>query len=616
MKTLLRLLRYVRPHAGWAAVAVVGMVGVAISMMFLVFLISPIFDVVLGADLSGAKAALGAADSGKAAALPNAGVVKELRQAFESAKAGLGSHLPSDTAVILLLGFLTVLVKNVLTYFGHYAFYRTGLATVKDLRDELMDVLLGQSARYYQRQPTAMLMSRVTNDVEQITTAVSDRLSDLFQDSFTVVGLLIFVFSLNFKLAVASIVVAPLLVWPIVHFSNKLRRRSWQSQERLGEMNAVLDEVLKGYKVVQAFAMERFEALRFREATRRHFRANLKARRIQALTTPVMEVLGTIGIIALIGYASRLIDQGAMTTGTFTSFLFGLYSLYTPVKRLNKVNLALQNAIASGERVFAVIDEGVEVTDRPGARPLASVESGVRFEGVSFAYEADKPVLRDVSFAIPRGQVVAVVGPSGAGKSTLAQLVPRFWDVGAGRVALDGVDIRDYTLRSLRGALGLVTQETVLFNSTVRANIAYGRDEVDEERLRECARAAFADEFILAMPAGYDTVIGEAGVRLSGGQRQRLAVARALYKDPPILILDEATSALDAESEAVVQKALERLMAGRTTLEIAHRLATVRNADRIVVMEEGRVVEEGTHVELLRGGGLYARLAALQGIRE
>ena len=616
MKTLLRLLRYVRPHAGWAAVAVVGMVGVAISMMFLVFLISPIFDEVLGANAPGAAAALGKADGSKAAALPNAGVIKELRRSFDSAKVRLGAHLPSDRAVILLLGFLTVLVKNVLTYFGHYAFYRTGLATVKDLRDELMDVLLGQSARYYQRQPTAMLMSRATNDIEQITSAVSDRLSDLFQDTFTVIGLLIFVFSLNFKLAVAAIVVAPALVFPIIHFSRKLRRRSWQSQERLGEMNAVLDEVLKGYKVVQAFAMERFEALRFRESTRRHFRANLKARKIQALTTPVMEVVGTIGIIALIGYASRLIAQGAMTTGTFTSFLFGLYSLYTPIKRLNKVNLALQSAIASGERVFAVIDAGVEITDRPGARELAGVERGLQFESVSFAYEPGKPVLRDVSFTIPRGQVVAVVGPSGAGKSTLAQLVPRFWDVEAGRVAIDGVDVRDYTLRSLRGALGLVTQETVLFNTTVRANIAYGREEVDEDRLRECARAAFADEFILAMPAGYDTEIGEAGVRLSGGQRQRLAVARALYKDPPILILDEATSALDAESEAVVQKALERLMAGRTTLVIAHRLATVRGADRTVVMEDGRVVEQGSHAELLRGGGLYARLADLQGIRD
>jgi subfamily B ATP-binding cassette protein MsbA len=616
MKTLLRLLRYVRPHAGWAAVAVLAMVGVALSMVFLVFLIEPVFDEVLKASPPAAQAMLGkvAGEGGDSA--HSVGLVRELRRGFDAVKHRLRARMPDSRAVILLLGFLTVFIKNILNYFGHYAFFRAGLASVKDLRDETMDALLGQSATFYQRQPTAMLMSRTTNDIEQITSAVSDRLADFLQDTLTILILLVYVFSLNFRLALASLVVAPLLVWPIVHYSRKLRSRSWQTQERLGEMNAVLDEVLKGYRVVQAFAMERFESLRFRESTRRHFRASLKARRVQALTTPVMEVLGTVGILALIGYASRLIAAGTMTTGAFFSFLLGLYSLYAPIKRLNKATLTLQNAIASGDRVFAVIDAPVEIVDRPGARKLVSVGSGVRFEGASFAYESGKPVLCDVSFAIPRGQVVAVVGPSGAGKSTLAQLVPRFWDVDKGRVAVDGVDVRDWTLRSLRSVLGLVSQETVLFNSTVRANIAYGRDEVDDERLRECARAAFADEFILAMPAGYDTVIGEAGVRLSGGQRQRLAVARALYKDPPILILDEATSALDAESEALVQKALERLMAGRTTLEIAHRLATVRNADRIVVMEEGRVVEEGTHVELLRGGGLYARLAALQGIRD
>jgi ATP-binding cassette, subfamily B, bacterial MsbA len=616
VRTLLRLLRYVRPHAGWAAVAVLGMVGVAISMMFLVFLVSPIFDEVLGANAGGGQGGAAASALGAAGKLPDTGVIGEMRRAFDSAKASLGEHLPSSRAVILLLGFLTVLSKNVLTYFGHYAFYRTGLATVKDLRDDLMDVLLGQSARFYQQQPTAMLMSRATNDVEQITNAVSDRLSDLFQDTFTVIGLLVFVFSLNFRLAVAAIVVAPLLIWPIVHFSRKLRNRSWQSQERLGEMNAVLDEVLKGYKVVQAFGMERFESGRFRETTFRHFRANLKARRIQALTTPVMEVLGTLGIVALIGYASRLIAHGDMTTGTFSSFLLGLYSLYTPIKRLNKVNLALQSAVASGERVFSVMDAAVEIDDRPGAQVLDDVGDGIRFEGVSFAYAADRPVLRDVSFAIPRGRVVAVVGPSGAGKSTLAQLLPRFWDVGAGRITVGGSDVRDLTLRSLRDKLGVVTQETVLFNSSVRSNIAYGCDQVDEDRLRACARAAFAEEFILEMSAGYDTVIGESGVRLSGGQRQRLAVARALYKDAPILILDEATSALDAEGEAIVQKALERLMTGRTTMVIAHRLATVRGADHTVVMEDGRVVEEGTHAELLQRGGLYARLADLQGIRD
>jgi subfamily B ATP-binding cassette protein MsbA len=342
----------------------------------------------------------------------------------------------------------------------------------------------------------------------------------------------------------------------------------------------------------------------------------LRARKILALNAPVVEVLGAAGMAILFAYANRMIGAGAMTLGTFSSFLFGLYALYAPVKRLTKVNLVLQAAAASAERVFEVIDAPVDVQDRPEARPLAPLRDVIRFEAVSFSYEPDKPVLRGFSLDIPAGRAVALVGPSGAGKSTVAQLLPRFWDVGEGRITVDGVDIRDVTLRSLRGQLGLVTQETVLFNTTIRANIAYGRDEVDDERLRACAGAAFAEEFIAEFPDGYDAVVGEAGVRLSGGQRQRLAVARALYKDPPILILDEATSALDAEAEAIVQRALENLMRGRTTLVIAHRLATVRNADLIAVMDAGRVIELGCHAELLASGGMYARLAELQGIRD
>ena len=338
MRTLLRLLGYVRPHAGWAAAAVAGMMGVALTSVFIVFLIAPIFDELLATGGSTALIPL-AGGQAKAGRMPEIGVVKALRRSFEDAKAALSRHLPSSRAAILTLGLLAVLLRSLLLYFGHYAFFRTGLATVKDLRDRLMDRLLAQSARFYQRQPTATLMSRATNDVEQITNAISDRFSDLFQDSFTVVGLLLYVFSLNFRLAAAAFIVAPLLIWPIVHFARRLRRRSSQSQERLGEMNAVLDEVLKGFKVVQAFVMEAFEARRFREATWRHFRANLKARRIQALTSPVMEVLGTFGIVALMAYASRLIARGDMTIGTFVSFLFGLYAMYNPIKRLNKVNL-------------------------------------------------------------------------------------------------------------------------------------------------------------------------------------------------------------------------------------------------------------------------------------
>lgn len=618
MRALRRLLKYLRPHLAWALASVAGMIGVAVASVFMVFLLSPILDL-----LGGKTGAPGFAGAGPAAVakvgvpkVPEVGIVKEMRVWFEEGTAALRSHLPSDTVAILVLGFLTVFLKNLFLYLGHYSLFRAGLATVKDLRDGLMDSLIAQSAGYYQRQPSAVLMSRVTNDVEQINNAISDRLADLLQDFFSVIGFLVLVFSLNFRLALATFVLAPLLLWPIVHFTRKLRKRSHQGQERLGDMNAVVDEVLKGYRVVQAFGMEGFESRRFRETTRRHFGANLKARKVYALNAPVVEVLGAGGVLALMWYAKQLIDAGVMTSSSLLVFLVGLYSLYNPIKRLNKVNLAIQAAVAAAERVFRVIDEPVAIKDRPGARKLPGVLEGIRFEHVTFAYEPDKPVLRDFALELPAGTAVALVGPSGAGKSTVAQLLPRFWEVQGGRVAIDGVDIRDIELRSLRGNLGLVTQETVLFNATVRANIAYGQDRVDEERLHACARAAFAEEFIREFPNGFDTIIGEAGVRLSGGQRQRLAVARALYKDPPILILDEATSALDAEAEGIVQRALENLMQGRTTLVIAHRLATVRNADIIAVMEEGHVVEQGTHAELLAAGGVYARLANMQGITE
>jgi subfamily B ATP-binding cassette protein MsbA len=619
MKAFRRLLKYVRPHIGWALAAVAGMIGVAIASVFMVFLLSPLLDDVLGGRGEARGLSAGAPSvvaKVKTPKVPEVGIVKEMREWFERGKTALGRHLPSDAVAILLLGFLTVFVKNMFLYLGHYSLFRAGLATVKDLRDGLMDSLIAQSAGYYQLQPSAVLMSRVTNDVEQINNAISDRFADLLQDFFAVIGFLVLVFSLNFRLALATFLLAPLLLGPIVHFTRKLRHRSHQSQERLGDMNAVVDEVLKGYRVVQAFGMQAFESGRFREATRRHFRANLKARKIYALNAPVVEVLGAGGVLVLMWYAKQLIDSGAMTLGTLIAFLVGLYSLYNPIKRLNKVNLAIQGAVAAAERVFKVIDEPVAIKDRPGARKLPGIRAGIRFEDVSFAYEPDKPVLRGFTLELPAGKAVALVGPSGAGKSTVAQLLPRFWDVRGGRVTIDGVDIRDLELRSLRENLGLVTQETVLFNTTVRANIAYGQDRVDEERLHACARAAFAEEFILEFPNGFDTMIGEAGVRLSGGQRQRLAVARALYKDPPILILDEATSALDAEAEGIVQRALENLMRGRTTLVIAHRLATVRNADVIAVMEEGRVVEQGTHTGLLAAGGVYARLANMQGITE
>ncbi|MFI5143177.1 MAG: ABC transporter ATP-binding protein [Thermoanaerobaculales bacterium] len=619
MRAIWRLLGYMRSHLGWVAVAVAGMAGVALTSVLLVALLIPVFDEVLGPGAS--TTVLEHAQLGKSGAAAKTKVfenptVRAVQTFIETAREGLRRHLPNDKAALIVLAFLVLVAKNVLNYFGHYAFYRAGLAAIKDLRDRLFDAILKQSAHFLQQQPTAVLMSRVTNDVEQIRAFISDTFGYLFQDGFTVIALLVYVLSLQLHLALVSLLVTPAILWPVVHFARKMRRRSHQSQERLGEMNTVLDEVLKGFRVVHAFGMELFEALRFRDATMQHFRANLKARKVQALSTPVVEVVGGAALLALTLYAATLIERQQMTLGVFTSFLFAFYSMYGPVKRLNQLNLAMQMAVASGERVFAVMDEPIAVTDRPGAQPLPGVTEAIVFDHVTFAYESDKPVLSDFCLTIPAGKAVALVGASGAGKSTVAQLLPRFWDVEQGSITIDGHDLRDLQLASLREKLGLVTQETVLFNATFRANIAYGQEHVDEDRMLACAQAAFADEFIREFPDGYDTVAGEAGLRLSGGQRQRIAVARALYKNPPILILDEATSALDAEAEGIVQRALENLMQGRTTLVIAHRLATVRNADIIVVMEEGRVVEQGTHAELLGGAGLYARLAQLQGITE
>jgi subfamily B ATP-binding cassette protein MsbA len=372
-----------------------------------------------------------------------------------------------------------------------------------------------------------------------------------------------------------------------------------------------LTEGVRGYRVVKAFGMEEFEAVRFRQATRRHLRVNLRAQVLAHASGPVVESLAVLGSAALLVYAGNAIRAGELTAPELIKFLTTLLMMYDPVRKLNKVNLILQEAAAAGERVSRIMAVPDEIAERPGARTLDTVREAVRYEKVSFAYE-EQPVLKDIDLTIRAGEIVALVGNSGAGKTTLVNLLPRFFDPDRGRVTIDGIDIRDLRLASLRGLVGLVTQETVLFNDTVRNNIAYGRSDLPLERVREAAAAAYADEFIMQMPGGYDTVIGEGGLRLSGGQRQRLAIARALLKNAPILILDEATSQLDSQSEALVQKALGNLMQGRTTLVIAHRLSTVTRADRIVVMEAGKIVEEGNHGELLAMGGTYKRLYDLQ----
>jgi subfamily B ATP-binding cassette protein MsbA len=599
MVALFRVLALARRHLAWLGVAALSMVVVASSTVFAYNLIRPVYDGVLRPDEP-------------APALPQTGLVAFLDQLSDQARTWLQPALGNDRTAILVLVLVAIVIKNLFTFLSRYAVAHLGLATIRDLRNRTFAALLGQSQSYFQATASGVLIARVVNDIEMIREAVSERFGDLLQDSLTVVVLLIYVLTLNPGLALVTLLLAPVLLAPVIHFSRRLRKRSRQSQERIGELTSILDETLKGMRVVQSFGMERFELRRFRRATFAHLRANLRARAIQAANAPVMEIVGALGFLALIAYASSQIARGAMTIGDLSAFLLGVYGTYNPLKRLNKLNLSLQQATVAAQRVLAVIDAPVEVRDRSGAQRLETLGDGIHLDSVSFSYDGERAALERLDLHIPVGRTVALVGPSGAGKSTVAQLIPRFWDVTAGAVRIGGVDVRDLTLASLRAQIGLVTQETILFNDSVRANIAYGQQDVDQEAVRAAAKAALAHDFICELPEGYDTVIGEGGSKLSGGQRQRLAVARALLKDPPLLILDEATSALDAEAERLVQQALERLMQGRTTLVIAHRLSTVRRADRIVVLDHGRVVEQGRHGELLAACGVYQRLVRLQ----
>jgi ATP-binding cassette, subfamily B, bacterial MsbA len=419
---------------------------------------------------------------------------------------------------------------------------------------------------------------------------------------------------MDWRLALVALVGMPLAFLPLVRLGRRLRASNETSLRRWRDISEILQETISGFRVVKAFGMEMFELARFRRAAGRLLHVNMRITRTTAVLPPLMEAVGGLALIGALYYGSHFIRTGDLTPGAFASFLTALFAMYTPIKRLSRVNATLQAALAAGSRIFEVLDTHEEVREAEGAKPLPRMREGIEYRGVGFRYaDGQGAILRGVSFGARPGEVVAIVGTSGAGKTTLVNLLPRFYDVTEGEITIDGVDVRRGTLASLRDQIGLVTQETVLFNDTVRANIAYGLEDVDAARVESAARAAFAHDFILDLPRRYDTVIGERGSRLSGGQRQRIAIARAILKDPPILILDEATSALDAKSERLVQDALANLMKGRTTLVIAHRLATVRDADRIVVLEGGEVREVGRHEELLRKtGGVYNRLHDLQ----
>jgi ATP-binding cassette, subfamily B, bacterial MsbA len=530
----------------------------------------------------------------------------------------LNKALPKqqDIAFIVWAIIGANLMKGVGSYVSSYLMADVGQRVVMELRNSLFRHILGQSAGFFAQRTSGQLLSRINNDVGQVQQAVSETAGDLARETLTVIGLAALMFYFDARLTLVCMTGAPLVVYPLIRLGQRVRRTTRRSQEALEHISHVTAEAFTGHRIVKAFGTEAFEAQKFNRAGLYLFRTNMKVTASLSSLPPLMELVGGIGMAAALWYGSLQIASGRLDTGTFVSFFAAVFMMYSPAKKLSRVNANLQQAIAASERIFEMLDEHTEVQELPDARPMAPFRTAIEFREVGFGYD-DGPgrILRDVSFSVPAGQMVAIVGRSGAGKTTLVNLLPRFFDVSSGSILIDDVDIRRVTLASLRQQIGMVTQETVLFDDTIANNIAYGSPGATRADIEAAARAANAYDFITApgMPNGFETMIGERGQRLSGGQRQRLAIARALLKNAPILILDEATSALDTESELLVQSALANLMMNRTSFVIAHRLSTIRRADAIIVLERGRVIEVGRHDDLLsRPAGAYATLYQLQ----
>ncbi|HQX82601.1 MAG TPA: ABC transporter transmembrane domain-containing protein [Vicinamibacterales bacterium] len=525
----------------------------------------------------------------------------------------------NQVAVALIAAFA---IKGLGAYFSSYLMTEVGQRVVMDLRNRLFRHMLNQSAAFFSRRTSGQLISRITNDVSQVQTAAAETVADLIRESITVVGYAALLFYLDASLAVLCVATVPLVVYPLVRLGRRVRSTTRLSQEEQAHLTHVASEGLTGHRIVKAFRAEGREGARFAAVGEKLYRTNMRITAAMSALPPLMEFIGGLGAAGAVWYASvkianidPLTGRGDLTTGEFMSFLGTAFSMYGPIKKLSRVNAGLQQAIAAAQRIFEMLDTHSEVKERPGAAPLPPLRSTVEFRDVGFAYDdsPDRHILRHVSFTARAGQVVALVGLSGAGKTTLVNLIPRFYDVTEGALLIDGVDVRDVTLASLRGQIALVTQENVLFDDTIATNIAYGAPDASRDAIEAAAKAAHAHDFILEAEGGYEARIGERGQRLSGGQRQRLAIARAILTNAPILVLDEATSALDSESEQAVQAALVNLMRDRTTFVIAHRLSTVRHADLIVALEDGQVAELGTHDTLIdRAGGVYARLHSLQ----
>lgn len=524
-------------------------------------------------------------------------------------------HNISEDQIIHFVPLLLVIAlfgKGLFTFLSSFFMKSIGLKVSKQLRDDLSEHIVYQSAEYFDRMATGELMSRLTNDVDKIQEAVSGSMGDFIRESFVILALLFGIFFIDWHLALVAIIVTPLAVIPLAVFSRELKKRGRMNQIRMADIYKVLHETITGNKIVKAFTMEKFELKKFFQATKNYLRTSIKLAWIGSLSSPFMEFLGGIVGAFILFVGTTRITRGYITPGDFGAFIMALFYMYTPIKKISQANVVIQQGVASYERIREILESKPQITDHDRAHPLPPVKGHVRFEKVSFSYNEDIHVLHEVNFEILAKEKVALIGLSGAGKTTIVNLISRFYEPSSGRILIDEIDIRDVNLASLRQQIGLVTQEQILFNDTVRNNIAYGLEDTPMEKIVAAATAAEAHDFVSALPSGYKTRIGEKGGLLSIGQRQRLAIARALLKNPPILILDEATSALDSESERLIQIALENAMMDRTTFVIAHRLSTIRNADKILVLDKGRIAEVGSHKELYKKNGIYRKLYDLQ----
>lgn len=554
----------------------------------------------------------------EAAQLQPGSVVDSMQSLKEQLKARMLGLFASDSAAgalrkICLALMIVFFVKGVFGYLQSLLMITVEQSVIRDLRNKLFARVSELSLSFFHTEKTGQLISRITNDVTLVRRALVASLANLFRDSLLTCLYLGVAIWISWKMAVITFAVLPPIIFVMARIGQRLRKRSRRIQEKMADITSTLEETITGVRVVKAFGMEDYERRRFFAHTREYFRTYVRMEVLGAMAGPLIEYLGVIGVVIILWYGGRqVLVTGTVSPDWFIIFLAATLSTLQPLRTLSKAYNEIQVGMAAAGRIFRILDERPAVANRPGAVAADGFGDRIRYEGVSFRYDSGDEVLHDVDLEVRKGEVIAVVGPSGAGKSTLLDLLPRFYDPIGGRITLDGVDLRDVDVASLRGLLGIVTQETILFNDTVRNNIAYGLDGAGSESVEEAARAASAHEFIQAMPHGYDTIIGERGVKLSGGQRQRIAIARAILKNPPILVFDEATSSLDTESERLVQHAIEHLLEGRTVLVIAHRLSTVSNADRIIVLDRGRIVETGSHQALLDRGGLYRHLYDMQ----